>query len=58
MRDAERYRQREILAEGKAGFPQGDRCGTQSWTLGSCPELKADAQPLSHPGVNFFTKKI
>ena len=23
-------------------------------TLGSCPELKADAQPLSYPGVQYF----
>ena len=30
---------------------QGARCGTQSQILGSCPEPKADAQPLSHPGV-------
>ena len=25
--------------------------GLDPWTLGSCPEPKADAQPLSHPGA-------
>ena len=25
-------------------------------TPGSCPELKADAQPLSHPGIPPYTK--
>ena len=25
--------------------------GLDPWTTGSCPELKADAPPLSHPGV-------
>ena len=30
---------------------QGARCGT----VGSCPEPKADAQPLSHPGVPLIT---
>ena len=41
MRDTERQRQ----AEGEAGSPM--------WDLipGSHPELKADAQPLSHPGA-------
>ena len=41
-----------------AGSPQGARCATGSPDPGSCPELKADAQPLSHPGVpapnNFY----
>ena len=30
---------------------KGARCGTRSWIPGSHPETKADAQPLSHPGV-------
>ena len=37
--------------EGEAGSSQGTWCGTRSQTLGSGPEPKADAQPLSHPGV-------
>ena len=45
----ERERGRDI--EGEAGSLQGAPCGAQSWTLGSHPELKADAQPLSHPGI-------
>ena len=49
MRHTER--KAETQAEGEAGSPQGARCGTQSPDSGSCPELKADAQPLSHPGV-------
>ena len=44
MRDREK-------AEGEIGSSQGAQCGTQSWNLGSCLEPKADAQPLSHPGV-------
>ena len=35
--------------------------GLGTGTLGSCPEPKADAQPLSHPGIPdviLFLKKI
>ena len=28
--------------------------GLDPGTLGSCPESKADVQPLSHPGVPIF----
>ena len=28
------------------------------WTPGSCPEPKADAQPLSHPGIPPAKKRI
>ena len=49
MRDTERVRQRQT--EGEGGSVQGAQCRTQSWILGSRPERKADAQPLSHPGV-------
>ena len=49
MRDTER--EAETQAEGEAGLPKGARCGTQSQIPGSCPEPKADAQLLSHPGV-------
>ena len=45
MRDTERK------SQGEAGFLQGARGGTRSQIPGSCPELKADARPLSHPGV-------
>ena len=47
----ERKREAEIQAEGEAGSSQGARCGIRSRILGSCPEPKADAQPLSHSGV-------
>ena len=49
MRDTEerqRYRQREKQAP--RGKPTG---GLDTRILGSHPEPKADAQPLSHPGV-------
>ena len=44
MRDIER--EAETQAEGEAVSMQGAGCGTRSWILGSCPEPKADAQPL------------
>ena len=51
--------QAETQAEGKAGFPWGEKqtsCGESDVGLdprtpGSCPDPKADAQPLSQPGV-------
>ena len=49
MRDTERGA--ETQAEGEAGAPWGAQCETPSGDLGSHPEPKADAQPLSHPGV-------
>ena len=54
MRDTER--EAETQAEGEAGSLQGAQCGTRSQDLGSRPEPKADAQPLSHPGapINLF----
>ena len=51
MKDTQRKRGTETQAEGEAGSSQGAQCGTQSWIPGSWPELKTDAQPLSHPGV-------
>ena len=54
MRDAEREREREAETQAEeAGSPQGPQCGTQSRIPGSQPEPKADAQPLSHPGILF-----
>ena len=47
-------REAETQAEEEAGSLRGAQCGTQSWTPGSWPEPKADAQPLSHPGVPLF----
>ena len=38
---------RETQTEGEAGSRQGARRVTRSQDLGSCPGLKADAQPLS-----------
>ena len=52
MRDTQR--EAEIQAEGGAGSLQGAQFGTHPWTPGSCPEPKADAQPLSHPAVPIF----
>ena len=41
-------REAETQAEGEPDSMQGARCGTRSREPGSHPELKADAQPLSH----------
>ena len=49
MRDTQRGA--ETQAKWEAGSPQGVKCGTQAWTLGSHPEPKADAQLLIHPGA-------
>ena len=46
-----REKEAETQAEGEAGSTQGARCGTRSRDSGSRPGPKADAQPLSHPGV-------
>ena len=47
----ERHTEAETQVEGEAGCPQRARCRTQTRIPGSCLELKADAQLLSHPGV-------
>ena len=45
QREKQRHRQREKQA------PRGEPdVGLHPGTLGPCPEPKADAQPLSHPG--------
>ena len=50
MRDTER--ETETQAEGgEAGSMPEPNVGLDPRTLGSCPELKADAQLLSHPGI-------
>ena len=52
MRDTEREREAETQAEGEAGSMQEpDVAGLNPRTPGTCPEPKADAQPLSHLGV-------
>ena len=48
MRDTEKEAETQ---EEEAGSLQAAWCGTQSQDPGSRPELKADAQPLSHPGT-------
>ena len=52
-----RHTERGRHIEGEAGSPQKAQRGTQSLDPESGPEAKADAQPLSHPGVpkaNYF----
>ena len=49
MRDTQR--EAETQAEVEAVSSQGARLGLNPRTLGSCPEPKADAQLLSHPGI-------
>ena len=50
-RHREREREAETQVEGEAGSMQEPDVGLDPRTPGSCPELKADAQLLSHPGV-------
>ena len=45
MRDTERE------AKGKQALCRAPDAGLHPQTPGSCPEPKAGAQPLSHPGV-------
>ena len=48
----------ETQAEGgEAGSMQEPDVGSILGLQGSCPKLKADAQPLSHPGVPKFAIK-
>ena len=51
MRNTQRERETETetQAEGEAGSTQEPDAGLDPGTLGSCPELKSDAQPLSPP---------
>ena len=52
MRDTqkERERKRQRQREKQAPYREPD-AGLDPRTPGSRPELKADAQPLSHPGI-------
>ena len=49
MRDTQR--EEESQAEGEAGSLREPDAGLDPRTPGSCPELKVDAQSLSHPGA-------
>ena len=59
MRDTQRKRQRHRQREKQAPCREPD-VRLDPRTLGSCPEPKADAQPLSHPGVllTYFSKYV
>ena len=48
MRDTERQRRRQREKQALLGEPDA---GLDPRTPGSCPELKVDAQSLSHPGA-------
>ena len=50
MRDAER--EAETQAERDAGSPWDPNKGLDPRSMGSQPEPKADAQPLSHQGTS------
>ena len=50
MRVTHRERQRHRQREKQAPYGKSD-VGLDPRTPGSCPELKADAQPLSYPGA-------
>ena len=53
MRDTERERLRHMQREKQAPSWEPD-VGLDLGSPGSCPELKADAQPLSHLGIPSF----
>ena len=52
MRDTER--EAETQAEKEAGSMQGAHVGFDPGSLRSCPEPKAGAKLLSHPGIPGF----
>ena len=52
--ERERERGRDI-GRGRSRLPSREpNVGLSPRTLGSCPEPKADDQPLSHPGISVF----
>ena len=51
MRDTERQSHRQREKQAPCREPD---VGFDARTLGSCPEPKAETQPLSHPGVPTF----
>ena len=55
MRNTERERERQRHRQREKWVPcRKPDAGLDPGTPGSCPEPKADAQPLSHPGVPEF----
>ena len=55
MRDTERERERQRHRQREKQAPcRKPYVGLDCRTLRSCPEPKADAQPLSYPGVPIF----
>ena len=61
MRDTKRERQRQRQREKQAPCRESN-VQLDPGTAGSCPEPKADVQPLSHPGIpktsKFLTKYL
>ena len=53
MREREREKQRRRQREKQAPCGEPD-AGLDPRTLGSHPQLKADAQPLSHPEITSY----
>ena len=51
MRERDRERGGRKLGQERSRLPTSNTYGTRSQTLGSHPESKAEAQPLSHPGI-------
>ena len=51
-REGQRYRQREKHAPSM--LHESHDVGLNLGTPGLCPEPKADAKPLSHPGIPIF----
>ena len=54
MIDIEREREAETQEEGEAGPCREPDMGLNPGTPGSRPGPKADAKPLSHPGIPCF----
>ena len=56
MRDTDRQRDRQRDKQREKQAPCGEPdVGLDPRTPGLCPELKGDAQPLTHPGVPTWT---
>ena len=52
MRDTEGEKERQIHRQREKQVPCRElEAGLDAQTLESCPEPKADSQPLSHPGI-------
>ena len=59
MRETERETERgRDIGRGRSRPWQRAQRGTQSRIPGSGPEPKADAQPLSHPGIPDFFRNF